>query len=133
MKLFDVQSVEISAPTAQVFEFIRNPANLPRWTNAFSSADNKRARMETPAGAVEVQLDTIAHESAGTIDWRMHFPDGNVAEAHSRVSPTSRGTSVYSFVLHAPPVPLEQLEGALDAQKLTLASELSKLKRLLES
>ncbi len=45
---------------------------------------------------------------------------------------TSRGTCIYSFVLHAPPVPLEQLEGALDAQRVTLQKELATLKSLTE-
>jgi hypothetical protein len=34
--------------------------------------------------------------------------------------------------LHAPPVALEQLEGALDAQSATLRSELATLKSLIE-
>jgi len=45
---------------------------------------------------------------------------------------TSRGTAIYSFVLHAPPVPLERLEGALDAQRATLQKELVTLKSLME-
>lgn len=133
MKLFDVQGVEIGAPVARVFDFVRNPDNLPRWTHAFSSTGGGRAKLQTPAGAVEVGLEVIANEDAATIDWRLRFPDGNVALAQSRVSATTRGTSIYSFVLHAPPLPLEQLEGALDAQKRTLASELVTLRQLLES
>ena len=45
---------------------------------------------------------------------------------------TARGTCIYSFVLHAPPVPLERLEGALDAQRIALREELAELKGLLE-
>jgi hypothetical protein len=48
------------------------------------------------------------------------------------VTETGRGTSIYSFVLHAPPVPLAQLEGALDAQRATLQKELAALKSLME-
>jgi hypothetical protein len=56
-----------------------------------------------------------------------------VGIAQSRVTETTRGTCLYTFVLHAPPVALEQVEGALDAQSATLRSELATLKRLMES
>jgi hypothetical protein len=45
---------------------------------------------------------------------------------------TTRGTCIYSFVLHAPPGALEQVEGALEAQSATLRSELATLKSLME-
>ena len=68
----------------------------------------------------------------GTVDWRLVFPDGSVGLAQSRVTETTRGTCIYSFVLHAPPGPLEQIEGALEAQRETLRSELATLKALME-
>jgi len=132
MRLFDVQGIEIHASPALVFDFVRNPANLPRWAHAFTFARDGQARLETPAGRVDVRLDVRAHPECGTIDWIMTFPDGSVGIAQSRVTQTTRATSIYSFVLHAPPVPLEQVEGALDAQRITLQSELSTLKQLLE-
>ena len=69
---------------------------------------------------------------AGTVDWRLEFPDGSVGLAQSRVTETTRGTCIYSFVLHAPPVALEQVEGALEAQRAILQSELATLKSLME-
>jgi hypothetical protein len=132
MRLFDVQGIEIHAPCARVFDFIRNPANLPRWAHAFKSFHDGRAHLETPAGAVEVRLDVLAHEDCGTIDWRMEFPDGRVGIAQSRVTETTRSTCIYAFVLHVPPVPLEEIEGALDVQRVTLQSELATLKQLME-
>lgn len=132
MRMFDVQGIEIRAPRAKVFEFLSHPGNLPRWAHAFKSADDKNARLETPAGAVDVQMDTLADAGAGTVDWRLEFPDGSVGLAQSRVTETTRGTCIYSFVLHAPPVALEQVEGALDAQRATLQTELATLKSLME-
>jgi hypothetical protein len=53
MRMFDVQGIEIRAPRGKVFEFPRNPGNLPRWAHAFTSAGDGQARLETPAGAVD--------------------------------------------------------------------------------
>jgi hypothetical protein len=132
MRTFDVQAIEITAPRHKVFEFLRDPENLPRWAHAFASAGNGRARLETSAGAVDVGLGVTAEADTGVVDWRLAFPDGSVGLAQSRVTETTRGTCIYSFVLHAPPVPLEQVEGALDAQRALLQSELATLKSLME-
>ena len=132
MRTFDVQGIEIKAPRRTVFEFLRDPANLPRWAKAFVSAEDGRARLETPAGAVDIGLTTISDPESGVVDWRLTFPDGGVGLAQSRVTETTRGTSIYSFILHAPPVALEQLEGALDAQRAVLQSELATPKSLME-
>ena len=132
MRMFDVQGIEIVATRAKVFEFLKEPGNLPQWAHAFVSAEEGRARLETPAGGVDVGLDVSADAEAGTVDWRLAFPDGTIGVAQSRVTETSRGTSIYSFVLHAPPVALEQVEGALEAQRAILQSELATLKSLME-
>jgi hypothetical protein len=132
MRMFDVQGIEILAPHDKVFEFVRDPVNLPHWAHAFVSADDGRARLATPAGAVDVGLQVSADSDARTIDWRLAFPDGSVGLAQSRVTETARGTCIYSFILHAPPVALEQIEGALEAQSVTLKSELATLKALME-
>ena len=132
MRMFDVQGIEIHAARGKVFEFLRNPRNLPQWAHAFTSAEDRRARLETPAGAVDVRLGIFADAKTGTVDWRLAFPDGSVGLAQSRVTETTRGTCIYSFVLHAPPVTLEHVEGALEAQRATLQSELATLKSLME-
>lgn len=132
MRMFDVQGIEIAAPRHKIFEFLREPANLPRWAHAFVSAGNGHARLETPAGAVDVGMGVTADADAGVVDWRLAFPDGSVGLAQSRVTDTTRATCIYSFVLHAPPVALEHVEGALEAQRAILQSELATLKSLME-
>ena len=133
MKTFDVQSIGIGKSLVHVFDFIAAPVNLPLWAHAFKRADPKSAELVTTNGAVLVDLETITDESRGTIDWRMTFPDGSVGVAYSRVTPDGGDRSVYSFVLMAPPVPLEALEGALSAQIAVLAQELQTLKARLEA
>jgi hypothetical protein len=133
MKTFDVQSIAIEKPADTVFEFVADPANLPKWTNAFKSADAQSAMLETPGGTVSIKLETVALRDTGTVDWKMSFPDGTVGTAFSRITPDGENRSIYSFVLMAPPVPLKMLEGALTEQMAILARELIALKARLEA
>lgn len=133
MQTFDVQSIEINAPFSKVFTYVAEPGNLPEWTSAFQQVSGRRALLRTPAGSVGVDLEVTAVFVAGTIDWTLRFPDGSVARAFSRVIPTAEERSIYTFVLMAPPVPLEQLEGTLKEQSRTLSEELDRLNRILSS
>lgn len=133
MKTFDVQNIEINLSADVAHRFIGDPANLPKWTNAFSSADRSNAVMRTPDGEVRIELRTEADAETGAVDWTMTFPDKAVGHAFSRVVPVAADRCVYVFVLLAPPVALEMLEGALNVQMQTLAKELAVLKQILES
>lgn len=130
MRTFDVQSIEIEAPFATAFRYIANPAHLPEWTHAFKSVADGQAIMTTPGGSVQVLLRVDASETHGTIDWTMTLPEGGVANAASRLIPHG-DRSIYTFVLKAPPAPLEQIEGALAEQSLILTTELATLARRL--
>jgi hypothetical protein len=131
MKNFDVQSIGLTVSAQAAFDYISQPANLPKWTNAFSRADATTAVLVTPNGEVPITLQTVTSREAGNVDWLMTFPDGSVASAYSRITANGADNSIYTFVLMAPPVPLEALEGALEAQKGILATELEKLKGIL--
>lgn len=132
MKTFDVQGIELIVPRDQALAFIADAAQLPKWTNAFASVSPGRAVLRTPGGEVDIGLEVETSPKHGTVDWRMTFPDHSVATAFSRVVATGRDRCIYTIVLTPPPVPLEQLEGALEAQSRTLAEELRKLKTILE-
>jgi hypothetical protein len=131
MKTFDVQTIEVSAPFDKAFAYIADPQKLPRWATAFEQARDGRAVMKTEEGSVEIALVVDSSGAHGTVDWRMIFPDGSVANAYSRLIDRG-GSCIYSFVLIAPPLPLERLEGALQHQSQTLREELITLRRLLE-
>jgi hypothetical protein len=126
MKDFDVQTVELQAPFEVALRYIADPRRLPEWTNAFRSVSNGRAQLVTPRGAVEVGLTVDVVREAGTVDWTMTFPDGTVGRAFSRLVDTG-SRRLYTFVLLAPPVALEELEGALAEQSRTLREELATL------
>jgi hypothetical protein len=130
MRDFDVQTVELEAPFDVAFRYIADPGTLPEWTHAFRSVSDGRATLATPRGVVDIRLEVSASREAGTVDWTMTFPDGSVGRAFSRL--VDRGSrSLYSFVLLAPPVPLEQVEGALAEQSRTLREELKTLQQTL--
>jgi uncharacterized protein YndB with AHSA1/START domain len=131
MDTYRIESVRLRAKAARVFDYLANPAKLPEWTNAFKAVRGSKATLVTPSGTVEVGLQVKASEVAGTVDWQMTFPDQSVASAYSRVIPEEQGGSLYTFVLMAPPVPLEQLEGTLEEQARILREELAKLRTIL--
>lgn len=131
MKTYDVQSVTLGVSAEKAFAFISDPGNLPRWTSAFKRADRSSALLVTPQGELPIGLRVKADSKAGSIDWYMTMPDGTVGSAFSRVVPLAANESAYTFVLLAPPVPLEQLEGALEQQMRTLRAELGHLRQLL--
>lgn len=130
MKNFDVQSALINASFEKVFNYVADPANLPKWTKAFSSADSKKAVISTPNGELEVGLEIKTSKELGVIDWHMTMPDGSVASAYSRVTPNGE-SSIYTFVLMAPPGPIEQVEGTLKQQMGLLQEELKNLQKIL--
>jgi hypothetical protein len=130
MSNFDVQTVEIDAPFEAAFRYVADASKLPEWTQAFRSVSNGRATLATPKGAVDVGLQVAASRDAGTVDWTMIFPDGSVARAFSRLM-EHEGRCLYSFVLLAPPVPLEEVEGALAEQSRQLREELKVLRQRL--
>ena len=133
MRLHDTQSIEIAAPYEEAFRFIADGGNLPQWAEAFASVEADRARMRTPQGEAEVRLRIEEDVRFGIVDWFLTFPDRSTASANSRLTRGSGGGLVYVFVLNAPTLPLEALEGALQEQSKTLARELQRLKTVLEN
>jgi hypothetical protein len=131
MRSFDVQGIEIEVPWNKALELIADPEQLPRW-HAFASVSDGRAVMRTPRGEVRIDLGVRVSPEQGTVDWTMKFADGSVSTAYSRIVAAGKMRCIYSFILTPPPVPLEQLEGALEAQARTLTDELRRLKGVLE-
>ena len=131
MRTFDVQTVGIERAAGDVFGYLADPATLPRWTSAFKAVSGRRATLLTPGGTVEIDLEVRASRPQGTVDWIMTFPDGSVGQAYSRAIASGQDSSIYTFVLTAPPVPLELVEGTLDQQSRVLRVELERLRTIL--
>jgi hypothetical protein len=130
IKTYDVQSIELHTSFNKALKFIANPRNLPLWTSAFKEADEELALLVTPNGELQIGLTTVVNGS-GTIDWHMKMSDGSIGKAFSRLTELPNGNVVYSFVLLAPSVTIEKVEGNLEAQRKILAGELKNLERIL--
>lgn len=134
VKNFEVLSIGINAAPQTVFDFVADQKNDPQWSIGFSEVNEDSAIMETPNGKMKVGMKTYSNPALMTVDTIMTFPDGSTGKAFSRVIENDNGkSSIYSFVLMAPPVPLEELEGTLQEQKEQLAEELQILKSILEN
>lgn len=133
MKTFDVQLIELQTNFEKAFTYIADPKNLPLWTAAFKEADEESALLVTPMGELKIGLTTVSNKESGIIDWHMKMPDGNIGKAFSRLTELPNGNVLYSFVLLAPPVPIEQVEGTLNEQKKLLKKELKNLFRILSN
>ena len=127
MDAFRMESVRLATTPERAFRYIAAPVNLPQWTHAFKATHDGKAILATPAGEVEVGLRVDASAAQGTIDWHLTFPNGSVASAFSRLVPETSERCIYSIILLAPPVPLEQLEGTLNEQAKILRGELANL------
>jgi hypothetical protein len=132
MTPFDVQAIGIRRPYEEVFRYVADPGTLPLWTHAFAKVERGRAELQTPSGAVTIDLEVVANADVGTVDWIMAFPDGSVGRAHARVVRNVDDSSILAFVLLAPPVPQELIEGTLEQQRGILREELQRLKEILE-
>ena len=131
IKNHDVQSINLTTSTEKAFDYIADPANLEKWTGAFKEANDTSALLVTPNGELKIGLETKTNKTLGTIDWYMTMPDGSVGVAYSRVTAGPDNNAIYTFTLIAPPVPLEQIEGTLNAQMGQLKEELLTLQSIL--
>ena len=133
-KNYDVQNIEIKATPDVVYNFLAEPTNVPKWALGFSEVNGETAVMETPNGKMKIGMKMNCHTELRTIDSIMTMPDGSIGKAFSRITENDDGaSSIFTFILMAPPVPLEELEGTLEEQKKQLAEELLLLKSILEN
>jgi uncharacterized membrane protein len=108
--VFIQERVTIEAPADQLFDFWRNPSNLPRVLPHLERVDVTDARrshwiMRGPAGTtLEWDAEIINEVPGETIGWQS-LPGADVASAGSvRVRPVSRGgTEVMVTMQYAPP------------------------------
>jgi uncharacterized protein YndB with AHSA1/START domain len=125
----DTQSVTIAAAPEQVWTFVADGANLPRWAIGFAKSvrpDRSGWMVSTARGGVPTTI--AADEAAGTVDFRMQPVPGVAATAYARVMPNGEGAEFVFTQFHQPGVPDEVFDQLVAA----VGHELVALKAVLE-
>jgi len=88
-------SVSIGRPPAEVYEFLVNPENLPRWAAGLSgSIANLDGEWiaDSPLGRIKVQF--VPRNEFGVLDHDVTLPSGEVVTNPMRVLPNGDGSEV---------------------------------------
>ena len=122
-------NVSINCPADQVYEFILNPLNLPKWASGLSASIkniNGEWIAESPNGKVKVKF--VEKNPFGVLDHWVTLPDGAEAYIPLRILSNNRGSELI-FTLYQLPEMSDQFF-AEDIE--TVKKDLWKLKTLLE-
>jgi hypothetical protein len=122
-------STYIARPAAEVYAYVRNPANLPTWAAGLSGSIERRDGRwfaESPMGEVEV---TFVPENAHLVlDHDVKLPQGTTFYNPMRVIPAGPGCEVVFTLRRRPDVS----DGDYEADATAIRTDLATLKRLLE-
>ncbi|WP_299957721.1 SRPBCC family protein [uncultured Modestobacter sp.] len=123
-------SVQIDRPAAEVYSWVRDPANLPAWA-AGLAAGIRRERGEwvadSPMGRVLVRFVPV--NEYGVLDHDVVLPDGTTTTNPLRVLADGPGSEVVFTLRRAAGTTDEQLA----ADTAAVAADLATLKRVLEA
>ena len=121
-------SVSINRPANQVYEFVSNPENLPKWATGLSGfIDNVNGEWiaESPMGRVKVKF--ADKNTSGILDHDVTLPAGARVYNPIRVFPNNDGSELI-FTLYRRPDMSDKMF-AEDVKAVT--RDLEKLKTLL--
>jgi len=123
-------SISINRPPVEVYDFVVNYENLPKWAAGLSNGITKLGDdwvADSPMGRVKVKF--VEANTLGVLDHDVTLPSGEVIRNPMRVVPNGGGSEL-TFTLY-------RLEGVTDDQFRTDAAmveqDLRRLKRLLEN
>lgn len=122
-------STHIARPAAEVYAFVAEPANLPRWAAGLSGAIEQRDGRwfaDSPMGEVEVRL--TEQNPYGVLDHDVTLPDGTVVTNPMRVI-ADGGDSEVVFTLRRGATTTDE---ELAADEAAVRRDLATLKQLLE-
>jgi uncharacterized protein YndB with AHSA1/START domain len=126
-KRSETRSIAIEAPPQQVYRFIADATNIPRWAPAFATAISPRGEhwvASTPGGDAEVVV--ISHQDAGTVD--IVSADDQTRGAFARVIPNGPLSEVLFTLFFEPETP----EEAIVAQMSVVEDELTSIRQLVQ-
>jgi uncharacterized membrane protein len=128
----DVHHVTITIRTkpAEVYAFISDPRNLPRWASGLAGAKVHPEGDEwvTESGLGKVHIKFAAKNSFGVADHDVRLPSGDTVHNPLRVLPHGKDSEVVFTLFRAPGVTDDQL----NEDKQTIEKDLATLKKVLE-
>lgn len=123
-------SIAVDRPAGEVYDYARNPANLPAWAaglgGSIEHVDGQWVA-ESPMGRVVVAF-APANEF-GVLDHRVTLPSGEIVDNPMRVIADRSGCEVVFTVRRQPGM----TDGDFDGDCAAVRADLGTLKRVLES
>jgi uncharacterized membrane protein len=129
----DTRAVTINAPATDVFAFIADPENLPRWAVGFCRAIRHHSENDGLWIVTTAQGDAVVRyvtdSARGTVDFYLSPAPGVEAAAFSRVVPNGEGAEYVFTQFQAAGMADEVFERQVHA----LAEELQLLRALIHA
>jgi hypothetical protein len=125
----DTQTITIDAPRADVFVFLADAMNLPRWAPNFAGAvrpDGQGWIVEQGGSEVRLRLEVDAE--LGTVDLHVTSPDGRTRTVFGRVLPNAAGSELLLTMFHSD----SRTEADIARQRAEVAGELGLVKAICE-
>lgn len=123
-------SVPINRAASDIYHFVSQPENLPKWAEGLSGSIEKRGEdwiAHSPMGIVKIKFATA--NSFGVLDHDVTTPDGHVFHNPMRVITNNSGAEIIFTLFRIPAMSDRDFEK--DAAQVL--SDLKKLKTILES
>ena len=123
-------SISIVRKPEEVYAFVSNVRNLPKWAPAFCKSVQPAGSewiVETPDGPVTLSM--TQKNPMGILDHHVVFSSGGNVFVPMRVVPNESGSEVLFTLFRQPSMPDEKFTGDIQLVRRDLAS----LKRVLEA
>ena len=123
-------TISIDRPPAEVYAFVGNVENLPRWATSFVKSVRKTGdswvaeTVEGPAG-----FEYVPRNESGVLDHVVRPAPGVTIHVPMRVVPNGAGSEVIFTLVQFPGMPAEKFARDIDMVQRDLAT----LKRVLEN
>lgn len=123
-------SVSIACPPSRVYDYIRDPRNLPQWSPAFCKSvrsDGDGWIVESPNGPIGLRF--VEHNPFGVLDHYVSPAPGVDIHVPMRVLPNEAGSEVIFTLFRLPGV----WEARFNEDADLVQQDLNTLKTVLES
>jgi hypothetical protein len=120
----------IARPAAEVYAFVADPANLPRWSSGLGSSIRRVGDewiIEAPEG--RLRFEYVERNDLGVLDHRVTFPSGETFYNPMRVVPDGDGCEITFAVRRFGDISDADFERDVAA----VAADLARLKAVLEA